>query len=486
MGGDMMIRTDWLVCAGVLLTQSICAHPFLTEQLGRFSELTIHRDRVDVKYTLSLTRLLLIEEIVLMNRDGDTRISEEEKRTYYSSLRETLREGLSLTIDGQPVRIEVCPGIEVQPPVYRVFQFRGSFKSLLTGDHSIVFSDRNYPQVPGPVEIVGRASDGIAILSKADTDLSKIYQEPKSPDEAMGAFQVRELEIRFRVGDLGARAEGPPPAEEEMEKPASERDLRQVPGPPKSRIYLLADRVFQGEIVGAGGTVVVLCAFILIGALHALTPGHGKAIVAAYLVGSRGRVRDAIILGAVVTFTHTASVVVLVVVVHVLKNVFLPARLNPFIASASGLLILVMGICLIVSRVRRRGVHAHGHEHGADHHHRGDVTTGALLSLGVAGGIVPCPDALAVLLLAIGFNHFLLGLLLLFAFSFGLAAVLMAIGILLVTGRLKLMKGAEDSRLVKYYLPMASAVAIAILGAAMTIIPLVKSGILSVRINLPA
>ena len=109
----------------------------------------------------------------------------------------------------------------------------------------------------------------------------------------------------------------------------------------------------------------------------------------------------------------------------------------------------------------------------------------ALLSLGIAGGIVPCPDALAVLLLAIGFNHLLLGLFLLLAFSLGLAAVLIAIGVLLVTGRMKLPKGARESKVVRIYLPVASAIAITILGAAMTVVPLARAGILTIRLHLP-
>jgi len=466
----------------------------------------IYRDHVDVKYTISLTRLLLIEEIIVMNKDGDAKISEEEKKAYYSALREKLRKGLNLALDGRSITLDISQGIELRLPVYRVFHFRGRYEPLALGAHEIQFSDKNYPKLPGPVEIVAKTDEGIALLSKANVDLSKSYQAPGSADGRRGAFQLRELQIRFRVGEVDSLVEYAGPETKKTGGASTESAV--APGAAQStgRIDRLAKRLFQGEVVGVGGTVVVLCTFILLGAAHALTPGHGKTIVAAYLIGSKGRVRDAVFLGVVVTFTHTASVVALGVVVQALKNVFLPARLNPFIASASGVLIFVMGICLLVSRARGKKTHNHDHDHEHTHdhmhdhdhdhsyHHEGHeahdhgakVTTAALLSLGIAGGIVPCPDALAVLLLAISFNHLLLGLLLLLAFSLGLAVVLIAIGVLLVTGRLRLSKGVEESRVVKYYLPVASAVAIAILGAAMAIVPLVKSGILTIHIRMPA
>jgi len=566
-----MNRRDFflLACLGcAILGPHAAAHPFPTEELGRFSELTLHRDGVDIKYTMGLTQLLAIEEIALMNTNGDTRISKEEKSTYFNTLRNTLRQGLTLELDGRPVDLTIGRRrIELKPPYYRIMYYRCRFEPLGAGKHRILFRDDNYPNVPGPVELTANADADVELLSRVNIDLSKEYRELQAGGAPSDQLQMREIEILFRIEAGGppkmarkAKArDAPLPAEDasksaprqapdpaiatpeparretadsgvdesrpvrgdtldsdarepevvEVEdddgqgkKPQSERTFDRLQVRSSEKMHELANRLFKGEIVGVGGTLFVLGAFFLLGAFHALSPGHGKTVVAAYLIGSRGRIRDAVFLGLVVTLTHTGSVVILGVIVKLLKDVILPSRLNPFIASASGLLIFGMGVSLFVSRLRRGSVvgahhpahdHDHGHSHDHDHDHghshshvpEGEVTLLSLLSLGIAGGIVPCPSALAVLLTAVNLNHMLLGLGLLLCFSSGLALVLIAIGVLMVTGRMRLSKGAEESRLIRLYLPLASAAAIAAIGVLMMIVPLVSANILVIRLNPP-
>ena len=204
----------------------------------------------------------------------------------------------------------------------------------------------------------------------------------------------------------------------------------------------------QGALESKSLWAGLAVAFFL-GGLHALTPGHGKTIVGAYLIGSRGTIGQAILLGIVVTITHTFSVILLGLVCLWLFQSYLPPSLIPWVGVVSGLLITALGLSLLTRQVpgflHHHGPddhhhdHSHGHSHGHHHHHHHGpkpdekLSLWGLLSLGITGGMVPCPEALAVLLTALALNKLILGLILLLAFSSGLAAVLVAIGILMVT-----------------------------------------------------
>ncbi len=235
------------------------------------------------------------------------------------------------------------------------------------------------------------------------------------------------------------------------------------------------------QLLGASASDPVVIATALamaffLGAAHALTPGHGKTIVAAYLVGTRGRLRDAFWLGGIVTFTHTASVFVLgLATLYASQQVALD-RIFPWLSLASGALVAGIGIWLLWTRLRgsvhhhhhdhnhsRSHDHPHHHDHEHDHyrHHEGK---GSLFSLGVSGGLVPCPEALVVLMLSITLRKLAFGLLLLVAFSFGLAAVLIAIGSAMVMAGPMLTRFTGENRLVKA-LPVGSAVVVTLLGA---------------------
>jgi len=226
---------------------------------------------------------------------------------------------------------------------------------------------------------------------------------------------------------------------------------------------------------------LVVAASIVLGGLHALTPGHGKTLVAAYLIGSRGTVRHAMALGSIVTFTHTASVIVIGVAALVASRYILPGVLVPALEVASGLLVVFIGGQLIVGRWRdyRGGGHvhphdhAHPHNHAHNHHNHGHdhthaiperITARNLLALGISGGLVPCPEALGIMLVAIGLNRILLGLGMVVAFSFGLAAVLIFIGVLLVRAKSLLEGVSRAGSRWQTLLPLVSAVIVTLLG----------------------
>lgn len=185
-------------------------------------------------------------------------------------------------------------------------------------------------------------------------------------------------------------------------------------------------------------SLYLLGAFTL-GILHALSPGHGKTIVGAYLIGSKGRIIDAILLGIIVTITHTGGVILLGIIAVIASAYIVPERVQQIASLVSGILIAAVGGWLLYKRILH--IHQHKHNHSHSHHHvesphdkKGAVapTLGMLLALGISGGIVPCPEALVVLLMAIASGKILMGLLYVFIFSIGLASILIAIGIILV------------------------------------------------------
>jgi nickel/cobalt exporter len=194
--------------------------------------------------------------------------------------------------------------------------------------------------------------------------------------------------------------------------------------------------------------LTLVAIFALMGALHAIQPGHGKTLVAGYLVATGGTPRDAMTLAGIVTFTHTASVFLLGFATIMASRFFLPSRVIPVLTLFSGLLIVLMGLNMVRNALRRGHDHSHVHHHdhaelSPEEHaqlHLAEVKTVVagdqrkvsfrnLVTLGVSGGLAPCPDALAILLLAVGINQAAFGMVAILAFSLGLAGVLVAFGL---------------------------------------------------------
>ncbi len=229
------------------------------------------------------------------------------------------------------------------------------------------------------------------------------------------------------------------------------------------------------------------------GSVHALTPGHGKALVAGYLVGTKGKPRDAVILGATVTVTHTIGVFALGLVTLLLSQFIVPDQLYPWLTLASGVLVVLVGIGVLRARLRTGGWadhdhgdgdgaddhdHGHGHGHGdrdhGHHHHDeggkgGDaLSSRGILGVGVAAGLLPCPSALVVLLSAIAVHRIGFGFALIAAFSLGLAATITCIGLVAVLARRTFSRVSLEGRVVRA-LPALSAVVILGVGVALTI-----------------
>ena len=224
------------------------------------------------------------------------------------------------------------------------------------------------------------------------------------------------------------------------------------------------------EKLSAGFVALALLLAFFWGAVHALSPGHGKSIVAAYLVGTRGTPRHAAFLGLTVTVTHTVGVFALGLITLALSAFIFPEQLYPWLNLASALLVVVVGCGVLRARLRHRRMHAHGHHHhhGHSHDHDHQLSMRGLLGVGISGGLIPCPTALVVLLAAISLHRVGYGLVLILAFSMGLAAAMTGIGLLAVSakrlaGRLRL-----EGRVVRA-LPALSAAVILVLGLVMTV-----------------
>ena len=246
----------------------------------------------------------------------------------------------------------------------------------------------------------------------------------------------------------------------------------------------LAQLLHQPEL-SAGWLIAGIAVAFWLGALHALEPGHGKTIVAAYLVGSRGNMKHAALLGATVTFTHTISVFLLGLGTLLLSSYIVPEKIIPVLGVVSGVSIVLIGGWLFYKRWRaflHAQAHAHGHHHHHHHHDhqhdhdhdhshvpKGDITIGSLMALGASGGLVPCPAAMVLLLSAIAIGRTGLGLVLLIAFSLGLAGVLMAIGMLVIYAKNWLPESSKSGEhpLLRFA-PVASAFVILCVGVLMT------------------
>jgi ABC-type nickel/cobalt efflux system permease component RcnA len=309
--------------------------------------------------------------------------------------------------------------------------------------------------------------------------------------------------------------------------------------------------------MGAGFVALALLVAAGLGAFHALEPGHGKTVVAAYLVGSRGTAWHALWLGLIVTAAHTAGVYLLGALTLYASRYVVPERLYPWLGVVSGLIVAALGFTLFLRRyaagarlhhhrhehapdihhhepepaltpalaheARGRGhahhahaaghgddhahahaaghadahahghdhVHGHGHHHGHGHGHShapvtdpdGRVSASGLVALGVSGGLIPCPAAIVVLLTAVSLNRIGFGFLLIVAFSIGLAAVLVAIGVLMVQARRVVARfGSEESPLIQRWLPLTSSAVMTLLGIAIAIQALVSAGIVQIRL----
>ncbi len=427
----------WLIIAPTFAR----AHPL--DEYYQVTTINVAPNRVTLSVELYPAVLIAPQLLPLIDADENEQISETEQTAYIDFFRKQVQ----LQVDGQTV--ELTPA-NIQFPSYLDIQAGGSvirfdlFTDLPAdhrGDHQLSYQNDHWPD--SAIYVVQPRSelpDWVYILDFERDILQQSIQVNYSIDPAAPV----EHGVKQAISEV-AGAETTTIGQEQLSR------------------YLYADLSPLWVTVAIGLSIVL-------GALHALTPGHGKTLVAAYLIGSRGTLKHAVYLGGIVTFTHTASVILIGLLALLASQFIVPTLLVPILEISSGLLVVYLGIRLLWDRwaaYQHDAAHHHHHSHDHDHHHHHipeGVKMRDLLTLGVSGGLVPCPEALGIMLIAIGLNRILLGLGMIVAFSFGLAAILIIIGILLVRSKSLLERVSGAGGRWQTVLPLVSAVIVTVLG----------------------
>jgi ABC-type nickel/cobalt efflux system permease component RcnA len=467
----VLARTTLLaiVAVGVLLMPAAAsAHPLGNFTVNTFAGIVLSPGAVRVDYVVDLAEIPTVQAMPELDADGDGSVTAVERAAWASGRARELLDGLTLEIDGEPIALQVSAShAELAPGQggLAVVRLEASFAGPAPREGALTFVDGNFAGRVGWHEVVASTEDGVA-LDRSDVPGS-------SPSDRLRAYPdgllSSPLDVRAATVTFGPGA-GPSTA------PADA-------GPETSGGPRTSDGALAGLLERTGPLMVLALGLAAVfGALHALGPGHGKTLMAAYLVGAGGRVRQAVAVGGAVAVMHTASVLGLGVVVLTATELFAPERVYPWLGLASGLIALGLGASLLVSRLGAwsgRGPHdhdhaGHGHDaaHGAhEHAHRvpdaPPLSRRGLTALAVAGGILPSPTALVVLLGAIAVHRVAYGLALIGAFSLGLAGALVVVGILAIRAR-DLMSRRMSGRVARV-LPLASAAAIAVLGLVLTV-----------------
>jgi nickel/cobalt exporter len=435
-----------------LTSPGAMAHPLGNFSVNHLAKVKVSSDRVGVRYILDQAEIPTFQE-----RD-------EPRSALLASKQAEVRRGLTLRVDGREVPLELAsPGTLTMPRGQGgllTTRLELSLSAAVDDPRRVQLEDRTFPGRVGWKAIVAEPGEGTAVRADAPSgDPTRGLR--RYPDDLLDSPLDRRtavFEVEPGHGSLAApRAEG--------ERTVTTRDA--------SGEGFAA--VFDDAAAGEGVLLLLLLAAFGWGALHALSPGHGKAMVAAYLIGTRGTARHAVWLGATVTITHTLGVFALGLVTLLLSQYILPEDLYPWLTLVSGLLVVTIGAGVLRARIRRpvhhHHHHAHSHSHAHGHHHphkpNHTVTRRSLIGMGAAAGLIPCPSALVVLLGAIAQHEVGLGLLLILAFSIGLAGTLTGLGLLVVYARRVLPRLRADGRLATV-VPAASALVIVVVGCVLT------------------
>jgi ABC-type nickel/cobalt efflux system permease component RcnA len=409
------------------------AHPLGNFSVNHIARVSVSSEQVGVRYILDQAVIPPFQErgladpAVLARKLGE------------------VRRGLVVRVDGRPVALHVTGTPRLTHPrgqgALPTTRLEVALTAPARGAHTVAVHDGTFPGRVGWKAVVAAPGAGTAVRSSvpATDPTGGLRRYPT--DLLTSPSDVRTATLSVAPGAGTVQAPGGAPVSTTTTNTSGDGFAG----------------VFERALDGRGAIVVLLLAAFAWGAIHALSPGHGKGMVAAYLVGTRGTARHAVALGATVTITHTAGVFALGLVTLALSAYVLPEDLYPWLNLVSGVLVLGVGAAVLRSRVRwararRAGQdhthdhthagHTHDHEHGAHTHTHGGhththapperITSRSLIALGASAGLIPCPSALVVLLAAVAQHRLALGLLLIVVFSLGLAATLVGLGLAVV------------------------------------------------------
>jgi nickel/cobalt transporter (NicO) family protein len=465
-----------IAAAAALAAPAASAHPLGNFSINHLVSVRVSTNRVDLHYILDQAEIPTFQERSLSNAAVLARKRSEVQRN------------LTLTVDGQRTPLQLMPQASLSHPPGQgglpLTRVELSLQAHAPGAQRRVVRvhDATFPGRVGWKAIITLPGSGTAVRSSVPSaDPTKGLRS--YPQDALSSpLDQRSATLIVRPGAGSVIAPNG-----RVEHGASTRN-RSGDG---------FAGIFANAAAGKGVLLFLLLAAFGWGAIHALSPGHGKSMVAAYLIGTRGTVRDAVALGATVTITHTIGVFALGLVTLALSQYVLPEQLYPWLNLASGLLVLAIGAGVLRARIRTAKAHDHDHAHTHDHGHAHDhphdhdhtsdrdhphdnsqnhphphrhdhVSTKGIIAMGASAGLLPCPSALVVLLAAIAQHQIALGLLMIVVFSLGLATTLTGLGVAVVSAGRVTSKLNISPRLTTA-LPAISALVIVVAGAILTV-----------------
>jgi nickel/cobalt transporter (NicO) family protein len=412
------------------------AHPLGNFSINHLTTVRISAHEVRLRYVLDQAEIPTVQERGLSRAEVlDRKLGEVERR-------------LVLTVDGRRLALREAGAARLSFPAgaggLATTRLELPLRAAAEHPRRVELHDGTFPGRIGWKAIVSAPGEGTAVRTGAPSGdpTDGLHRYPK--DLLSTPLDQREASFTVKPGAgtlIAPKGEGGGEAES------------------RAKADGFAG-LFEDAASGQGVLVLLLLAAFGWGALHALSPGHGKAMVAAYLVGAKGKPRHAVVLGATVTVTHTIGVFALGVVTLALSQYVLPEQLYPWLTLTSGLLVVAIGAGVLRKRLRKA-------RHSHHHHHEHDLTWRGLLGMGTAAGLIPCPSALVVLLAAISQHEVGLGLVLITAFSLGLAATLTGLGLVVVSARRLIPTRLAAGRLAAA-LPAASALLIVGVGCVLT------------------
>jgi nickel/cobalt transporter (NicO) family protein len=517
-------RPLWLlVCFVVMLTlspsQRAEAHPLGNFTINHYSRLEFADEKAHIDYVLDVAEIPTFQRKRQLDPNGDGKLSDAEARSYLDAELPSLVENLQLRVGEKVVPLRLLdssatyrPGQGGLPILRIEARLLAELPKNWEDNGAGYYTDRNYKDHLGWREIVVQGGPGVAIKRSTAPSAGVSDELRKYPSDMLSSpLDIREAKFTLVPGE-GSVADGT------VGQAARSFDTSNYGFKTNgyiSRLYAWLNSLISFTSPSPIVILISLLAALLWGAVHAFTPGHGKTVVAAYLVGDRGTARHAVFLGLTVTLTHTLGVFALGGVAMYLTRYILPEALFPWLSVVSGLLVVVIGLSLLFSRSRglgagsgkvhhtqtehADGAHTHSHVHsvhshshsGHEHTHSHDghthshlppgadgskVSIRSLVALGVSGGLVPCPAALVLLLSAISLGRLGFGMVLVVAFSVGLAIVLTGIGILMIYAKRLFERFSFETR-VPRLLPVASALVISLAGVVILVGSLKQAGI---------
>lgn len=463
---------------------TILAHPLGNFTINHFIHLDIETNQLTVFYVLDMAEIPTFQERSIIDLDNDGQLSASEIDNYAQRIAQNLAENLVININETQTPLTVLdkkfsllPGAGGLSTMRLECHFQSKFINSSTANH-LYIEDRNHAGRLGWREMFATSQAGVALFNStiygnSVTDALKVY-----PTNLIAA------PLNEQRGEMTFAALAPPGSH-----PLRLRNGQPIVAQTDKFMELIAVPNLTPKVVVLG-----LLLAILLGGFHALSPGHGKTIVGAYLVGSRGTTWHAIMLGLTVTITHTIGVFLLGLITLFASHYILPERIFPLLSLLSGGIVIAIGLSLFIHRLlgvlgyRKAApdhshtpseltgstAHSHSHGFGGEHTHylpdmdsqSTTVSWRSLLALGISGGLLPCPSALVVLLSAISLHRIGYGLLLVVAFSLGLAGALTAVGLLFLYAKRLINRPLLSSPRLINLLPVFSALIISLIGMA--------------------